>query len=291
MLKKSNFKKSRNHLEGYDQDMARQPHVPKALCVRCLKCGQTLFTSDLQASLYICTSCNHHFRLSARQRITIISDENSFEEWDEGLSSQDVLKFPGYSAKLRNSRLQSLEKEAVVTGKCSIGGVPSAIFAMEPKYMMGSMGSVVGEKITRVFEEATKQNLPVVGFTVSGGARMQEGLFSLMQMAKTSGAVKYHSDAGCLYITVLTDPTTGGVTASFAMEGDIILAEPGALIAFAGPRVIEQTMRQKLPKGFQTAEFLLEKGFVDAVVPRPELKDKLAQILQLHTGGDANGST
>lgn len=291
MLKKTNFKKSLNHLEGYVDSMAKQPHVPKALCVRCVKCEKILFSSDLDSTHYICTSCGHHFRLSARKRIALVCDEASFEEWDATLTSQDPLKFPSYAAKLRNSRLQSMEKDAVVTGKATINGFPAAVFAMEAKYMMGSMGSVVGEKITRLFEKATQQGLPVIGFTVSGGARMQEGMYSLMQMAKTSGAVKYHSDAGLLYITVLTDPTTGGVTASFAMEGDIILAEPGALVAFAGPRVIEQTIRQKLPKGFQTAEFLLEKGFVDAVVPRPELKETLSQLLALHTKEEAeNGS-
>lgn len=282
MLKKSYFKKSRNRLEGYSQKLIEHPHVPKALCVRCKNCSQILFASDIQASVYICSSCGHHFRMSARQRIELVCEPSSFTEWDSNLTSKDPLRFPSYDAKLRNSRLQSLEKEAVITGTGFIGGVETAIFAMEPKFMMGSMGSVVGEKITRTFEKATELGLPVVGFTVSGGARMQEGLLSLMQMAKTSAAVKYHSDAGLLYITVLTDPTTGGVTASFAMEGDILLAEPGALIAFAGPRVIEQTMRQKLPSDFQTAEFLLEKGFIDAVVPRNELQNTLAQLLQLH---------
>ncbi|MGL4606420.1 MAG: acetyl-CoA carboxylase carboxyltransferase subunit beta, partial [Eubacteriaceae bacterium] len=187
----------------------------------------------------------------------------------------------------------SHEKEGVITGTCKIFGYDACIFVMNSAFMMGSMGQVVGEKITRLFEYATEKKLPVIGFTVSGGARMQEGMLSLMQMAKTSGAVKKHSDHGNLYVVVLTDPTTGGVTASFAMEGDIILAEPEALIAFAGPRVIEQTIRQRLPKGFQRAEFLLEKGFIDQIIPRPLQKETLKKIISFHTvieGGDSNGS-
>ena len=196
----------------------------------------------------------------------------------------------GYAAKAKGSRLKTRENSAVVTGEGKLAGMDCAFFAMEGQFMMGSMGSVVGEKVTRVFERAAERGLPVIGFTVSGGARMQEGILSLMQMAKTSGAVKRHSDAGLLYVTVLTNPTTGGVTASFAMEGDIILAEPGALVGFAGPRVIEQTMRQKLPKGFQSAEFLMEKGFLDGVVPRSEMKETLTTILRLHKGGSSYGS-
>lgn len=283
MLKKSDFKKSRNHLEGYSEKLRQSaPKVPDALCTSCPSCGQTLFTTELAAALHVCPKCGRHLRLTARQRIAMMSDTNSFTEWDAGLTSRDPLHFPGYAAKLKSGRLQTGEKEAVLTGQAAIGGYPCAIFAMEPQFMMGSMGSVVGEKITRLFEKAAARRLPVVGFTVSGGARMQEGMYSLSQMAKVSGAVKRHSDAGLLYVTVLTDPTTGGVTASFAMEGDILLAEPGALIAFAGPRVIEQTMRQKLPRDFQKAEFLLQKGFLDAVLPREKLKPTLAQILRLH---------
>lgn len=283
MLSKTNFRKSRNRLEGFTGKLqAPAPQVPGSMCRPCKKCGTTLFRSDLDANIYVCPECGYHFRLSARKRLAMICDIDKFEEWDKDLTSKDVLEFPGYSSKLRNSKLQSREKDGVVTGTAVLGGRQCAFFAMEPGFMMGSMGSVVGEKITRVFEMAAEEKMPVIGFTVSGGARMQEGLYSLMQMAKTSGAVKKHSDAGQLYITVLTDPTTGGVTASFAMLGDIILAEPGALIAFAGPRVIEQTIRQKLPEQFQTAEFLLDKGFVDAVVPRTELKATLEQIISLH---------
>lgn len=194
-----------------------------------------------------------------------------------------MLEFPGYEAKLEVARDASNEREGVITGKATITEQPCYVFAMEPTFMMASMGSAVGEKITRVFEYALRDGLPVVGFTVSGGARMQEGLVSLMQMAKTSAAIKRHNDAGLLYCAVLTDPTTGGVTASFAMEGDIILAEPGALIGFAGPRVIEQTTRKRLPKGFQKAEFLVEHGFVDALVTRQQLRATLSTILELHT--------
>lgn len=285
MLRKSNFKKSRNQLEGFSPNLQTdKPYVPQELCTSCPGCRAMLFQSDLEENDGVCPKCGHHFRLSARQRIGLICDEGSYEPWDENLTPKDPLSFPGYGAKLKASRLRSRELEGVLTGKASVGGLTCAVFAMDAGFMMGSMGSVVGEKVTRLFERAAEERLPVIGFTVSGGARMQEGILSLMQMAKTSGAVKLHSDKGLLYITVLTDPTTGGVTASFAMEGDIILSEPGALIAFAGPRVIEQTMRQKLPKGFQTAEFLLEKGFVDAVVPRKELKDTLGRLLRLHCG-------
>ena len=272
-------------MEGFSPNLQTdKPYVPQELCTSCPSCKAMLFQNDLEENNGVCPKCGYHFRLSARQRIGLICDENTYEPWDENLTPKDPLSFPGYGAKLKASRLRSRELEGVLTGKASVGGVPCAIFAMDAGFMMGSMGSVIGEKITRLFERAVKEKLSVIGFTVSGGARMQEGILSLMQMAKTSGAVKLHSDAGLLYITVLTDPTTGGVTASFAMEGDIILSEPGALIAFAGPRVIEQTMRQKLPKGFQTAEFLLEKGFVDAVVPRKELRDTLSRLLRLHCG-------
>ena len=216
----------------------------------------------------------------------MIADEGSFEEWDMDLDGMDgppdPLQFKGYSEKIKKLREQTGLKEAVVTGRVKINGKQAVIGVCDGRFMMASMGYAVGEKITRAVERATNENLPVILFTCSGGARMQEGLFSLMQMAKVSGAVKKHKDAGLLYITVLTDPTTGGVTASFAMEGDIILSEPGALIGFAGPRVIEQTIRQKLPKDFQTAEFLRDKGFVDAVVDRREMKDTLAKLLSLH---------
>ena len=222
--------------------------------------------------------------MSALQRIAFIADEDSFSELFSDIATHDPIEFPGYQKKLELTRISSKEDEAVICGTVRIGGQECCIFIMEQYFMMGSMGTAVGERITRTFEYATAHRLPVVGFTVSGGARMQEGLFSLMQMAKTSGAVKRHSDQGLFYLVVLTDPTTGGVTASFAMEGDVILAEPGATVGFAGARVIEQTTRKTLPKGFQTAEFLLEHGFVDAIAPRNEQKALISKLLQIHSG-------
>jgi acetyl-CoA carboxylase carboxyl transferase subunit beta len=201
---------------------------------------------------------------------------------DGDMVSRNIINFPDYDKRLKNASLESAEKDAVICGTCKIGGQNTAIFIMEPYFMMGSMGTVVGEKITRLFEMATDEHIPVVAFTVSGGARMQEGILSLMQMAKTSGAVKRHSDAGNLFIAVLTDPTTGGVTASFASEADITIAEPFALIGFAGPRVIEQTIRKKLPDGFQRSEFLMEKGFIDDIVDRKRQKEYLTLLLRLH---------
>lgn len=289
MLSKSLFKKPRNPLEG-DGKLTRKPAIPQEMCVACPGCKRMLFTSDLASQAYVCPKCSHHFRVNARQRLQMMLDEGSFFETDAGMAAADPLQFPGYEQKLQSARLDSALPEAVLCGFGRIGGYETGVFAMEPYFMMGSMGTTVGEKITRLFEAATEKSLPVVGWTVSGGARMQEGIFSLMQMAKTSGAVGRHSAAGNLYITVLTDPTTGGVTASFAMQGDITLAEPGALIGFAGPRVIEQTIRQKLPPGFQRAEFLLEKGFVDEIVDRRHQREYLARLLMLHGGRAADGS-
>jgi len=256
-------------------------------CIRsvCPHCGVQLPLSDLQENMNVCTVCGYHIRIGPRERIAYIIDEGSFQEQDNELLSRDLLDFPGYDQKLRNARLSSREKDAVVCGMAQIGHIPCALFVMDPNFMMGTMGTVVGEKITRLFESATELGLPVVGFTVSGGARMQEGILSLMQMAKTSAAVRRHSDAGLFYLTVLTDPTLGGVTASFAMDGDIIMAEPGATIGFAGARVIEQTIRKKLPQGFQRAEFLLEHGFVDLIVPRPKQKETIAKLLKMHQSG------
>ena len=224
--------------------------------------------------------------MSALQRIAYIADEDTFSEMFSDVTTQDPIHFPGYQKKLEMTRISSKEDEAVICGTVRIGGVKCCIFIMEQYFMMGSMGTAVGERITRTFEYASEHRLPVVGYTVSGGARMQEGLFSLMQMAKTSGAVKRHSDLGLFYLVILTDPTTGGVTASFAMEGDVILAEPGATVGFAGARVIEQTTRKTLPKGFQTAEFLLDHGFVDAIAPRTVQKDMIASLLRLHSEGE-----
>lgn len=273
--------KPKNDLEfgGRKEAFQGDENEPMQTCPNCRK---EVPLSYLQANAQVC-SCGHHFRISARRRLRLLCDEGSFVEYDADIEARDVLDFPGYRAKLDVARDASNEREGVITGKATLAGHACYLFAMEPGFMMASMGSAVGEKITRIFEYALRDGLPVVGFTVSGGARMQEGLVSLMQMAKTSAAIKRHSDAGLFYCAVLTDPTTGGVTASFAMEGDVILAEPGALIAFAGPRVIEQTTRKRLPKGFQRAEFLEEHGFVDALVPRQQLRDTLATLLALHT--------
>ena len=243
----------------------------------CPKCGK-----EQEASAAALCSCGHHFRMGARKRVNYITDPGSFEELFASIESHDPITFPAYQAKLEKARQSSGEKESVITGLCTIGGEKTALFVMDPLFMMGSMGGATGEKITLLFEKATELALPVVGYTVSGGARMQEGMISLMQMAKTSGAVGRHSEKGLLYITVLTDPTTGGVTASFAMEGDIILSEPEATVGFAGKRVIEQTTHQPLPDNFQTAEFVLEHGFIDAIVPRDQQREVLAKLLRMH---------
>lgn len=273
------FVKPKNELES-KPDEKQKPFVPEEMWVKCPSCNQMLLTTDLQENLYVCTRCNHHFRISAQKRLDMLADSGSFAEFDAEMKSRNILDFPGYDKKLEKAEKNS--NESVTCGECTIGGIKTVLCVMNADFMMGSMGTVTGEKITRAFEYATENRLPVIVCTVSGGARMQEGILSLMQMAKTSGAVKRHSDAGLLYITVLTDPTTGGVTASFAMEGDIILAEPDALVAFAGPRVIEQTIRQKLPKDFQTSEFVMQKGFIDAVVDRGALKETLSKLLKMH---------
>ncbi|MBQ6387700.1 MAG: acetyl-CoA carboxylase carboxyltransferase subunit beta [Ruminococcus sp.] len=278
------FVKPKNELETTADKQHNVPFVPEEMWVKCPKCNTLLLTTDMEENLHVCTHCHHHFRMSAKQRIDLLTDKSSFREQDKDLTSKNILSFPGYNEKLEKACKKA--NESVRCGTGTINGVLTELCVMDADFMMGSMGTVTGEKITRAFEYATENRLPVVICTVSGGARMQEGILSLMQMAKTSGAVKRHSDAGLLYITVLTDPTTGGVTASFAMEGDIILAEPNALVAFAGPRVIEQTMRQKLPKDFQTAEFVLQKGFIDAVVPRASLKPTIARLLKMHGYGE-----
>lgn len=277
------FLKPKNELEGAQEAETNMPFVPDALWVKCPSCKNMLLASDLKENKEVCSKCGHHFRMTARERIDLVTDADTFVEINEDMESHDFLNFPQYKKKLAAAKQKSGEKESVVTGICEIGGVKTVLCVMSPEFMMGSMGTVTGEKITKAFELATEQKLPVVVFTVSGGARMQEGILSLMQMAKTSGAVKNHSDAGLLYITVLTDPTTGGVTASFAMEGDIILSEPNALVAFAGPRVVEQTTHTKLPKGFQRAEFVLDKGFIDAVVERKYLRKTISTLLKMHT--------
>ena len=259
-----------------------KPEVPEGLLKRCNKCGKGIFTEDYKKNLYICPKCGGYLRMPAQKRIEFLTEADSFEEWDTGLSTENPLHMIGYPDKIKALQDKTKLDEAVVTGKARIGENEVALMVMDGRFLMASMGEVVGEKIARGVERATKEKLPVIIFTCSGGARMQEGMTSLMQMAKTSAALKRHSDAGLLYITVLTDPTTGGVTASFAMLGDIILAEPKALIGFAGPRVIEQTIHKKLPKGFQRSEFLLIHGFIDKIVERKDMKTVLEQILTMH---------
>lgn len=267
-----------SELKGPDED---KPNVPQGIMTKCPGCGQLIYTKLLIKNYKKC-ECGYYFKVSANERLAMILDEDTFEEIDQQLTTRDPLNFPGYGDKLVKTQTETGLVDGLVTGKGQICGFVTYIGVMDAAFFMGSMGTAIGEKLTRMFERATAEHLPVIVFTASGGARMQEGIFSLMQMAKVSAAVAKHSDAGLLYITVLTNPTTGGVTASFAMLGDIILAEPGALIGFAGPRVIEQTIGQKLPEGFQKAEFLLEHGFVDRIVTREELRSTLGDLLKLH---------
>ena len=279
-----NFLKPKNQLEEGGRSSApvqRDAGEPEKKCPNCHK---DIPLSRLWANDLVC-SCGYHFRMKARQRIQMITDKGSFHELYPNMKADNPLNFPGYKEKLETVCVASSEKEAVVCGTAAIGKQKCCLFVMEPYFMMGSMGSAVGEKVTILFEYAVQHRLPVIGFTVSGGARMQEGLLSLMQMAKISAAVKRHSDAGLLYIAVLTDPITGGVTASFAMEADIILAEPGATVGFAGARVVEQTTRKTLPEGFQKSEFVLKHGFIDSIIQRSSQKKYLNELLKMHGGG------
>ncbi|WP_129598853.1 acetyl-CoA carboxylase, carboxyltransferase subunit beta [Anaerophilus nitritogenes] len=253
--------------------------------IKCTGCLEKISKEDVKNNLYTCPICGEHFRINPRDRIKALLDENSFIEYDKDMTSFDPLKFEGYEKKVKSAKEKSNELEGVITGEGKINGLPLVLCVMNSNFMMGSMGCVVGEKITRAIEKAIEKRLPVLIFCASGGARMQEGILSLMQMAKTSAALGRLGEEGLLYIPVLTDPTTGGVTASFAMLGDIILAEPKALIGFAGPRVIEQTIRQTLPEGFQRSEFLKEKGFVDEIVHRKDMKRVLHEILLIHKVG------
>lgn len=276
---------SEEELERFeDGEEAKEavPSVPDGMWCKCSKCGKIIYKKDMIANYMSCIECNTNFRVNCRERINLTMDKDSFVELFKGIKSKNPLEYPGYEDKIEKLMDKTGIEEAVLTGGGKINGIKTIIAVMDSTFIMGSMGSVVGEKITRAIEYATKYSLPIIIFTASGGARMQEGIYSLMQMAKVSAALAKHNDAGLLYITVLTDPTTGGVTASFAMLGDIILSEPGALIGFAGKRVIEQTIKQELPKEFQTAEFLLEKGFIDKIVPRKEMKNTLGKLLELH---------
>ena len=273
------FKKNR---KSYIPLKSERPEVPEGLLKKCNKFCAAILTEEVKSAGYICPKCQGYFRVHAYERIRMTVDEDSFEEWEKDMEFVNPLEFKGYEEKVKSLKEKTGLSEAVVTGKASIEGNPAVIAVCDGRFLMASMGQVVGEKITRAVERATKEQLPVIIFACSGGARMQEGIVSLMQMAKTAAALKRHSDAGLLYVSVLTDPTTGGVTASFAMLGDVILAEPKALIGFAGPRVIEQTIGEKLPKGFQRSEFLLEHGFIDRIVERKEMRTVLANILQMH---------
>lgn len=250
--------------------------------ITCKGCGRRISVVRVRREYFICPGCGRYMTVRARRRILMLTDRRSFVEHDREMTSRNVLHFPQYDEKLEAARANSRENEGVVCGTATVEGQPTCIFAMDANFMMGSMGAVVGEKITRLFEYATARHLPVIGVTVSGGARMQEGMISLLQMSKVSAAVQRHSNAGNLYVVLLTDPTTGGVDASFAMLGDITLAEPGARVGFAGPRVIEKSLNQALPKDFQRAEQVLRCGFIDAIVPRREQKEFIGKILSLH---------
>ena len=282
------FKKTKiiSRIQSHSSVHGPRPEVPEGLLRKCNKCGAAIIAEEVKRDGYICPKCGGYFRVHAYRRIQMVADPDTFEEWDHDLTGGNPMHYRGYEEKVHALQEKTGLQEAVVTGKCRINGKETVLAVCDGRFMMSSMGWAVGEKITRAVENATEKRLPVIIFACSGGARMQEGITSLMQMAKTSAALRRHSDAGLLYVSVLTETTTGGVTASFAMLGDVILAEPGALIGFAGPRVIEQTIHQKLPKGFQRAEFLLEHGFIDDIVKRENLKETLGKILTFHEKGD-----
>ncbi|AYU55463.1 acetyl-CoA carboxylase, carboxyltransferase subunit beta [Staphylococcus debuckii] len=267
---------------------SKQNDVPTGIMTKCPKCKKIMYTKELSENLNVCFNCDHHLSLTAYKRIEAISDEGTFKEFDKGMTSANPLDFPGYEEKIKKDQEKTGLDEAVVTGTAELGGIPYGVAVMDARFRMGSMGSVVGEKICRIIDYCTEHRLPFILFSASGGARMQEGIISLMQMGKTSVSLKRHSDAGLLYISYITNPTTGGVSASFASVGDINLSEPKALIGFAGRRVIEQTINEKLPDDFQTAEFLLEHGQLDKVVHRKEMRSTLESILKMHEGQEVN---
>lgn len=266
-----------------------KPEVPKGMYTKCPHCKKNIYVIDLIANIGVCTYCNGHLPISPSARISKLVDLESFEEFDKEMKSANPLEFEGYEEKIEATIKKVEQNEAVVTGRGKIQGIDTVLAVMDSRFIMGSMGSVVGEKITRAIEYATDYNLPIIIFSASGGARMQEGIVSLMQMAKTSAALARHDEKGLLYISVLTNPTTGGVTASFAMLGDIIIAEPKALVGFAGPRVIEQTIREKLPQGFQRSEFLLEHGMIDCIVERKNMRQELYTLLKFHAKETCDG--
>jgi acetyl-CoA carboxylase carboxyl transferase subunit beta len=259
--------------------------VPDGLITKCPKCKKILYTKELIKSLKVCSVCQYYFQMSAPERLELILDKDSFKEYDEQMVSNNPLDFPQYTKKIKIDQKKTNLNEAVLTGEGKIKGFDTVIAVMDTRFRMGSMGSVVGEKITRAIERATEKGSPFIIFTASGGARMQEGIISLMQMAKTSSAAKMLDLSGNLFISVMTTPTTGGVSASFASLGDYNFAEPGALIGFAGRRIIEQTIREELPEDFQTAEFLLKHGQLDNILTRDKMRDTLGSILSLHQGG------
>lgn len=267
---------------------SKQNDVPSGIMTKCPKCKKIMYTKELSENLNVCFNCDHHLSLTAYKRIEAISDEGTFKEFDKGMTSANPLDFPGYEEKIQKDQSKTDLNEAVVTGTAELDGTKYGVAVMDSRFRMGSMGSVVGEKICRIIDYCTEQRLPFILFSASGGARMQEGIISLMQMGKTSVSLKRHSDAGLLYISYMTHPTTGGVSASFASVGDINLSEPRALIGFAGRRVIEQTINEKLPDDFQTAEFLLEHGQLDKVVHRKDMRATLSQLLKLHTGQEVS---
>lgn len=261
---------------------SKQNEVPDGIMTKCPNCKKIMYTKELTENLNVCFNCDHHIQLSAYGRIEALVDADSFEEFDQGMTSANPLNFPGYEEKVEKDQKKTGMNEAIVTGVATLNGMPFGVAVMDPRFRMGSMGSVVGEKICRIVDHCTAHKLPFVLFTASGGARMQEGIISLMQMAKTSVSLERHSEAGLLFISYMTHPTTGGVSASFASVGDINLAEPKALIGFAGRRVIEQTINEKLPDDFQTAEFLLAHGQLDKVVHRSDMKSTLATLFDMH---------
>tara|TARA_Y100000994_G_scaffold225868_1_gene208478 strand:- start:159 stop:1130 length:972 start_codon:yes stop_codon:yes gene_type:complete len=266
----------------FKESTSRKKNIPKGLWTKCGKCADLLFDKDLDENLKTCPSCGFHFPISARLRLDSLVNEKTFKELDVGMTSVDVLEFTGvesYSSKLEKYKGKTGEADAVITGLCKMGQHKVALGIMDFSFLGGSMGSVVGEKLTRLIEIGTKNKIPVIIISTSGGARMYEGMFSLMQMAKTCGALAYHSEAKLPYISVLTHPTTAGVMASYASVGDLIIAEPGAMIGFAGPRVIKDTTQAELPPGFQTAEFLMDRGMIDAIVPRNKMRDSLINYL------------
>ncbi|MBQ2823676.1 MAG: acetyl-CoA carboxylase carboxyltransferase subunit beta [Oscillospiraceae bacterium] len=279
---KTRFNGTSASAENTEEKDDKAVEIPKDMLFKCPRCLNVIMTDELVKNLKVCPECGYHSRITAEERITLTADKGSFIEFDKDMVSKNPIDFPEYESKQEALREKTGLKDGIITGECTIRGERCVIGVMDSRYMMASMGSVVGEKIARAFEFATENKLPVIMFTASGGARMQEGIVSLMQMAKTSGAVAKHSDAGLLYIAVMTDPTTGGVTASFASLGDIIIAEPKVVVGFAGRRVIEGTIKQHLPDDFQSAEFMLEHGFVDMIVERKTMRRNIAHILKLH---------